>query len=297
MTYLTHQLAELKRLIFGSKSERFVSTAVDPQQGSLFEVPMDEPVEQKQQQQQQITYKRNKPEGKKHPLRAELPAHLPRIDEVIEPQNLPGGAKNIGEIITEVLILKPGKFEIRRIRRPKYIIESTDEKTTIITADLPSLPIPKGNADASLLSHILISKYVDHLPLYRQGQMFKRMGITIAESTLSGWFTASCKLLEPLYQTLKNTTIQSDYLQADETPIPVLTKDKPGATHKGYLWVYNDPVRRLVFFDYRKTRSREGPNDILKNFSGHLQTDAYESYNNLKNQANITPLTCMAHAR
>jgi transposase len=295
VSYLTHQLAELKRLIFGSKSERFVSTAVDPQQGSLFEVPMDEPVEQKQQQ--QITYKRNKPEGKKHPLRAELPAHLPRIDEVIEPQNLPGGAKMIGEIITEVLILKPGKFEVRRIRRPKYIIESTDEKTTIITADLPSLPIPKGNADASLLSHILISKYVDHLPLYRQGQMFKRMGITIAESTLSGWFTASCKLLEPLYETLKNTIIQSDYLQADETPIPVLTKGKPGATHKGYHWVYNDPVRRLVFFDYRKTRSREGPNDILKNFSGHLQTDAYESYNNLKNQANITPLACMAHAR
>jgi transposase len=295
VSYLTHQLAELKRLIFGSKSERFVSKAVDPQQGSLFEVPMDEPVEQKQQQ--QITYKRNKPEGKKHPLRAELPAHLPRIDEVIEPQNLPGGAKMIGEIITEVLILKPGKFEVRRIRRPKYVIESTDEKTTIITADLPRLPIPKGNADASLLSHILINKYVDHLPLYRQSQMFKRMGITIAGSTLSGWFTASCKLLEPLYQTLKNTIIQSDYLQADETPIPVLTKDKPGATHKGYHWVYNDPVRRLVFFDYRKTRSREGPNDILKNFSGHLQTDGYESYNNLKNQANIILLACMAHAR
>lgn len=294
VSYLTHQLAELKRLIFGSKSERFIAPTVDPQQGSLFEMPMAEPVEKPQQE---ITYKRNKPEGKKHPLRAELPDHLPRIDEVIEPQNLPAGAKKIGEIITEVLIFKPGKLEVRRIIRPKYIIESTDEKTTIITADLPSLPIPKGNADASLLSHILISKYVDHLPLFRQRQMFKRMDINIAESTINGWFTASCKLLEPLYETLKNRIIQSNYLQADETPIPVLTKDKPGTTHKGYHWVYYDPVQRLVFFDYRKTRSREGPNDILKNFSGHLQTDGYESYNNLKNQANITLLACMAHTR
>ena len=294
VSYLTHQLAELKRLIFGSKSERFIAPTVDPQQGSLFEMPMTEPVEKPQQE---ITYKRDKPEGKKHPLRAELPDHLPRIDEVIEPQNLPAGAKKIGEIITEVLIFKPGKLEVRRIIRPKYIIESTDEKTTIITADLPSLPIPKGNADASLLSHILISKYVDHLPLFRQRQMFKRMDINIAESTINGWFTASCKLLEPLYETLKNRIIQSNYLQADETPIPVLTKDKPGTTHKGYHWVYYDPVQRLVFFDYRKTRSREGPNDILKNFSGHLQTDGYESYNNLKNQANITLLACMAHAR
>jgi transposase len=295
VTYLNHQLAELKRLIFGAKSERFVSTAVDPLQGSLFEVPMDEPVEQKQQQ--QITYNRNKPEEKKHPLRTELPAHLPRIDEVIEPQNLPAGAKKIGEIITEVLNFKPGKFEVRRIIRPKYIIESTDEKTSIKAADLPCLPIPKGNADASLLAYILVGKYVDHLPLYRLRQIFKRMGVNIPESTINGWFTGSCKLLELLYETLKNRVTQSDYLQADETPIPVLTNDKPGTTHKGYHWVYHDPVQRLVFFDYRKTRSREGPNDILKNFIGHLQADGYESYNNLKNQANIILLACMAHAR
>jgi hypothetical protein len=91
--------------------------------------------------------------------------------------------------------------------------------------------------------------------------------------------------------------LSSDYLMADETPIPVLTKDKPGATHKGYHWVYYDPGSKLVLFDYQKTRGREGPDEFLKNFSGYLQTDGYTAYNHLQNSANITLLACMAHAR
>jgi len=257
---LSHQLADFKRLVYGSKRERFISSN-DPAQGSLFNIPQQENI---QEQSQQITYQRKKPKSKKQPLRLELPSHLPRKEEIIMPDNLPEGAKRIGEAVTELLDYVPGKLKVRRIVRPKFIIGSNDERTNIVIADLPSLPIPRGNAGSGLLAHILISKFVDHLPFYRQVQMFKRKDIQLAESTLNGWFAATCRLLEPLYENLKKQLLASDYLMADETPLPVLTKDKPGATHKGYQWVYYSPKQRLVLFDYRKTRSREGPNEILK---------------------------------
>lgn len=241
---LNHQLAEMKRLIFGSRRERFIPT-IDSQQGSLFEVPQtDEIVEAEQQ----ITYKRKKPLQKNQPLRMEIPAHLPRKVEYLEPENLPEGAIKIGEVYSEYLEYVNAEIYVRRIVRSKYIVGSTDEQTDIRIADLPSVPIPKGNAGAGLLAHILVSKYVDHLPFYRQKQIFKRQGLDIAESTLNGWFSATCRLLEPLYEALKKKLLLSDYLQADETPLPVLTKDKPGATHKGYDWVYHAPVEEKVWY-------------------------------------------------
>ena len=292
-SYLTNQLAELKRLIFGSKSERFISN-IDPQQTSLFDLG---DIKKAEKAVEEITYKRKKPESKNRPLRTELPAHLPRKVEVIEPENVSPGAKKIGEAVTELLNYKPADIFVRRIVRPKYIIESNDEYTNISIAELPSLPIPKGNADSGLLAYILISKYVDHLPFYRQIQMFKRQGITIAESTINGWFNATCRLIEPLYETLKRKVLLSDYLMADETPLPVQTKDKPNSTHKGFDWVYFAPVERLVLFDYRKSRSMHGPDEILKDFSGYLQTDGYEAYSHFEKQEGITLLSCMAHAR
>ena len=292
VSVLKYELAELKRMIFGVKSERFIAPV--PNQPTLFELPEAEVIEKPKEE---ITYTRNKSKVKNHPLRLELPAHLPRKREVIEPEELPEGAKKIGETITEVLEYTPSNIFVRQIIRPKYVVSQDDEKTQIVTAALPSLPIPKGNAGAGLLAHILISKFVDHLPFYRQAQIFKRQQLTISESTIGGWFNASCRLLEPLYETLKNKMLSTDYLMADETPIPVQTRDKPGATHKGYHWVYYDPGNKLVLFDYQKTRGREGPDELLKNFVGFLQTDAYTAYNNLRNRANIIQMACMAHAR
>lgn len=292
VSLLKHELGELKRMIFGAKSERFIAPI--PNQPTLFEIPEPEVIEKPKEE---ITYTRSKPEPKNHPLRLELAAHLPRKAEVIEPADLPEGAIKIGENITEVLDYVPATVFVRQIVRPKYIISQDDEQTRIITAPLPSLPIPKGNAGAGLLAHILVSKFVDHLPFYRQVQIFKRQQLTIPESTIGGWFNASCRLLEPLYNTLKSRLVTTDYLMADETPIPVLTNDKLGATHKGYHWVYYDPGNKMVCFDYQKTRGREGPDELLKKFIGHLQTDGYTAYNNLKNGANITQLACMAHAR
>jgi transposase len=293
VAYLKHQLAELKRLIFGAKSERFI--AEHPDQATLFDLPEETP---QQTPTEEITYTRNKPyKEKKQPLRLELPAHLERREEVIEPENLPEGAKKIGEAVTELLEYDPGTVYVRRIVRRKYIVEQTDEETRIVIAPLPTLPIPKGNAGASMIAHLLVGKFVDHLPFFRQVQILKRQNLEIAESTVNGWFNAGCDLIEPLYQALKSRMFASDYLMADETPIPVLTKDKPGATHKGYHWVYYDPVHRLVLFDYRKTRGREGPDEMLKEFTGYLQTDGYNAYDHFENLSRITLLACMAHAR
>jgi len=246
---LKHQLAELRRMIFGAKRERFIG--IDPKQGNLFDLPVQQTGPEPKEE---ISYTRNKPSSKKQPLRLELAPHLPRREEVIEPDGLPEGAIKIGEAVTEILEYEPATIYVRKIVRPKYIASSNDEQTIITIAELPTLPIPKGNAGAGILAHILVSKFVDHLPFYRQVRMFKRQDVTIAESTINGWFNATCNLLSPLYDSLKQKLLSATYLMADETPIPVLTKDKPGSTHKGYHWVYYDPVNKLVLcFNFSKT--------------------------------------------
>jgi transposase len=213
---------------------------------------------------------------------------------VIEPEGDLTGAKKIGEEITEILEYKPGKIYVDRFIRNKYILP---EEEKIIIGNLPTLPIPRGNAGPGLLAHLIISKYVDHLPFYRQVQQFKRQDVVLAESTINDWFSAGCNLLTPLYDKLGKQVLDARYLMVDETPIPVLTKDKPRATHKGYLWVYRSPLERLVLFDYRESRSREGPKDLLQNYQGLLQTDGYEAYAIFDKQKGITLLGCMAHAR
>lgn len=294
--YLKHQLAELKRLIFGTKSERFV--APDPLQGSLFDIPVSEPAEKDQED---ISYTRTKAEKseKKQPLRAELPAHLPRKTEVIEPENVPAGSKHIGDEVTEILEYDPANIYVRRIVRPKYIVASDDESTQIVIAELPSLPIPKGNAGSSMITQILVSKYIDHNPYFRQSKTYKRQqNIYLADSTLGGWAHGSIeRWIVPVYSVLREKIVQTDYLAADETPMPVLSADKPGSTHRGYYWVYYDPVRKLVCFDYRQTRGREGPRGFLKGFSGNLLSDGYGAYSDLDLDGLIVHLACWAHVR
>lgn len=291
---LKHQLAEFKRMLFGQKRERFISP--DPAQGVLFDLPVQETPEK---QVEEITYTRNKPKkDKKQPLRAEIPSHLPRKEEIIEPENIDENAIKIGEKITEILEYEPANIYVRKIIRPQYIVESSDEKTKIEIAQLPSLPIPKGNAGPSMIAHIWVNKFVDHLPYYRQSKIFKRQGLYIPDSTIGGWSNiAISRWLTPLWEAMKEKIIKTDYLMADETPIPVLTEDKPGATHRGYHWVYYDPVRKIVVFDYQESRGREGPKKFLENFSGYLQTDGYIAYENLAPPGRIKLMACMAHAR
>lgn len=289
--YLKQELAQLKRMIFGSKSERHIGG--DPSQLSL---GLDvEAVTPPEKETEQITYTRNKSDDKKgSAIRLVLPSHLHREEHIIEPEEDITGARKIGEVVTEILEYTPGKFYVERYVRPKYVLPKEEK---IVIGELPSFPIPRGNAGAGLLAHLLISKFVDHLPFYRQVQQFKRQDINIAESTISGWFTASCRLLEPLYERLVTRVRGSSYLMADETPIPVQTRDKPGSTHKGYHWVYYSPLDKLVCFDYRKGRGRDGPEEFLESFRGMLQTDGYVAYDIYEKKADIILFGCMAHAR
>jgi len=284
------QLAELKRLVFGARSERFIDMSSADQLALFAQAQQEEPSPT-----EQITYQRKKPEVKKEqPVRTLLPSHLPREEEIIEPENLETGSKKIGEEVTEILEHIPGKLYVRRIVRPKYVKKGKDG---VRISELPSLPIPKGNAGPGLLAHIQVSKWVDHLPFYRQIQMFKREKVRLAESTVNGWFTATCHLLDPLYELLVTQVQAQSYLQADESPIRVQDSHKEGTTHMGYQWVYHAPVQRLVVFDYQPSRSRQGPAAFLKGFEGSLQTDGYTAYNELGKTGKITLLACMAHAR
>ena len=290
---LNHELSQLKKLVFGSRSERF-----QPQDKSQLALALGEeaapaagPLAA-----QHISYERHQAGTKsKHAGRMPLPAHLPRKQIVLEPEGVDTSLwKKIGQEITEELDYVPCRLFVRQYVRPKYAHPSGEG---VVIASLPERPIAKGVAGPALLSHIISSKFLNHLPLYRQAQQFKREGVSLAASTINDWIKASCQLLEPLYQVLRQQVLASDYLQADESPIQVLDKDKKASTHRGYHWVYHAVEQRLVLFDYRKGRGREGPAELLKGFRGYLQTDGYVIYEDFAGKPGLVLLGCMAHAR
>ncbi|HAQ70046.1 MAG TPA: IS66 family transposase [Flavobacteriales bacterium] len=285
--FLKEELAQLKRMIFGSKKERFIP--VDSAQGLLFDANQEEV----EPEIEEIAYSREKPSKKNKAKRLLLPAHLPRKEEIIEPENLTENSARIGEKITEVLEYTPGKFFVTKTVRPVYKQKTGEMRV----AELPTQVIPNGNAGASILAYLMVSKFIDHLPYYRQVQIFKRDGMKIPESTISGWFKKTCQLLEPLYELMSSHISTSDYIQADESPIPVLSSQKPGSTHKGYQWVFLLPKAEMVIFQYHQSRGKSVPKDVLKGFKGCLQTDGYAGYHELGQSKDITHIGCMAHAR
>jgi transposase len=246
----------------------------------------------------EVTVTKSAPVIINHPGRSPLPAHLRREETTIEPGMIPEGSKRIGEEITEELDYVPGELFVKKYVRPKYASAvSENGSTQIVIAPMPVRPIDKAIAGSGLLAQVVIDKYVDHLPLYRQMQRFERSGVKLAYATITDWISATCKLLSPLYEALKAEVLQSGYLHADETPIKVLDKDKKGTTHRGYYWVYNHSPGKLVFFDYQEGRGEQGPQGILKDYKGYLQTDGYAVYDSFDQREGITLLHCMAHAR
>lgn len=298
ITKLEHQLNQLLRHIYGQRSEKY---SVPASQMSLgLDLPVIDKPETKKET---ITYERTKQSSNhNHKGRLALPEHLPRVDQIIPPLEDVTGLKIIGQEITERLECDPGKLFVTRFIRYKYAKENNEG---VIIGDLPSSPIEKGRAGASVLALVTVQKYVDHLPLYRQIEQFKRMGITIPSSTMSDWMKAGARLIAPLYEALVKKILESNYLQVDETRIQVLDRDEKARpnnssgqakTHRGWYWTYRDPQSGMVLFDYHESRGREGPQNMLKNFEGYLQTDGYEVYNQF-DKNNITLVHCMAHAR
>jgi transposase len=297
IAFLKQELMQLKKIIFGSKQERFVPTdAITPQQLSL-SIEAEAIAAVKITDVKKIEYTRVTKEvtaNKLHPGRNPLPDHLERREQIIEPTDDTASLKKIGEEVTEELEYEPGKLFVNKIVRPKYAKPGGEG---VIIAPMIERPLPKAIAGPGLLAQVVIDKYVDHLPLYRQMERFKRDGVNMAYSTLTDMVSGTCSLITPLYQALKNMVLRSDYLHADETPIKVLDKEKKGQTHRGYFWVYHSSIEKLVLFDYQSGRGREGPQQILQDFKGFLQTDGYNVYDFFKDKDGITVLHCMAHAR
>ena len=288
---LTFQLEELLRLVYGSRSERFVPAQV-PGQASLFDTSASSVEATALPPQQEVSYTRTKPQPQQRPVREAIAAHLPRVERVIEPEQIPEGAKRIGEDITETLEYTPGTIHVDRIVRPKY---AAADSVTI--APMPSLPFPKSNLGASLAAFIMVGKFADHLPFYRQRQILARSNLEVSDSTLGDWFKATARLLRPLYDVLHQKILGDVYLQGDESPIAVQDSHKKGTTHTGYHWVIHAPTQRAVLFVYHPGRAAAFPNDMFASYKGALQTDGYSGYNNLMAREDITPLACMAHAR
>jgi transposase len=291
---LKHRIVVLEKLIFNAKTERFIPSTEDPEQLNLFgglESSLDDPSQSKEI----ITYERKK-KTRLHPGRHPLPEHLPVKEFVIEPECDTEGMVKIGEEITETLDYTPASLVKIKTIRPKYI---RPNEGGILIAELPSRALPKSIAESSLLSHIMVKKFVDHMPFYRQIQGFKRdYDWQLSDSTLNDWFAACCTLLDPLYNRMKEKILTSGYIQVDESPIKVQDSEKKGKTHQGYQWVYHSPEQKLIIFHYRKGRGMQGPKEFLNNYNGWLQSDGYRVYDKInKSNPQIHLAGCLAHVR
>ena len=288
---LNNQLEQLKKMIFGRSNERFVPDTVHPDQLNIFgQISTAAPSTATEE----ISYKRSK--AKPHPGRNELPKHLPVTATIIEPENVSEDMIKIGEQITETVEYTPASLTIKRIIRPKYAHPQSD---LITIAALPDRSMPKCMAEPSLVAYLIMRKFVEHMPFYRQLAQLKRdYKWILAPSTLCNWFAQVCKLLDLLYAELRKQILQSTYLQADESPISVLDRDKPQSTHQGYQWVYHSPEKRLILFDYRKGRGKAGPKEILQNYKGILQCDGWQVYDKIAQRyMDIILAGCLAHVR
>lgn len=287
---LEQQLAQFQKLVFGKKHERV--ELLNPGQLNLgLDLGETTPVTVSTED---ISYTRTKTKKKVQPNRSPLPADLPREVIVIEPEQDTAGMKLIGHEITEQLEMTPAKFYVKQYKRAKY---AKPEGNGVIIGALPEFSLPKSIAGSSVLAHLLVGKYVDHLPLHRQIKMFSRSGMTFSDSTINDWIKGSIDLVAILHQKNEIILKESGYIQMDETPIKVLDSEKKGQTHRGYFWVSHSPTQKVVTFNYNKGRSAEFPTAFLQDYKGYIQTDGYGVYDAFDQREDITMVCCMAHAR
>jgi transposase len=302
---LKQRIAWFERTVLGRKSERFVpSQEVLSQLKLQFDAEQAKVVDESVKQLISAHERKMAQSGNKeseHKGRVPIPAHLPRVEEVIEPQEDVSGMKRIGEDVTEVLEYEAGRVWVRRIVRPKYVrVEPVEEEaptSQIIQAPAKDLPFGRSKAGVSLIVHILTSKYVEHLPLHRLIASFARSGLKIPPATMGQWVKTGAEPLLILYEAYKKMVFESFYLQMDETTLRVL-EDGKGKTHLGYMWAVFDPVHKLPFFFYQTGRDHKGPKKLLDRFAGVLQCDGYSVYETLNARVDsIALVNCMAHIR
>ena len=244
-----------------------------------------------------VTYTRAKP--KRRTLPDDLPREVIEHDIAEEEKQCGCGClkKRIGEEVTEQLEIIPAQLKVIQHVRPKYACNKCDNGVSI--APMPRLFLPKSMATPSLVAHTIINKYQDHLPLYRQEKIWQRLGVEMGRNTICGWIMASAEVCAPMREALIHYLLNSNYIQADETPVQVMAEPNRKDTSTSYMWVYRSgiPDKKAILFDYRETRQARWPKEILNGFKGYLQTDGYAGYDWVDDKPEIIHLGCMAHAR
>ncbi len=301
---LQAQLAVLRRARFGASSEKIDRTidqlelALEDIEAASAEEPPDHP-------------SRPDAPAKARTGRQKLPDHLPREMHIHDaPTVCPdcGGTHFLkaGEDVTEVLDYVPASFRVIRHVRPRFVCKDCD---AVVEADVPSLPIERGKPGPGLIAHVLTAKFCDHLPLYRQSEIYARESVALARSTLADWVGRSAALMRPLIEALRAHVLAGDRLHGDDTPVPVLDPGS-GKTRQGRLWAYvrdgrpyGDKAPPAVAYFYSPDRKGEHPQSHLKDFEGVLHADGYAGFKGLYEATEpgepppIREAACWAHVR
>lgn len=297
------QLARRNRSLYGTSSERF-----DAAQGSLIEAtPLDEVASRKAA---------SKPAANTPQIDRSLPGHLPRETQEHRPAATAahhdtagqpcgcgacgGRLRQIGADVSEQLEYVPARFKVIRTVRPKLACVKCQ---AIFQAAAPQRPVSRGVAGAGLLAHVMVSKFCDHLPLYRQSRIYAREGVEIDRSTMAGWVEQVHDLLDPLVTALGRYVLAAQKVHADDTPVKVLAPGE-GKTRTGRLWVYvrddrsaGSSAPAAAWYRYSPDRKGEHPRGHLADFAGILQADAYGGWGGLYDSGRVTEAACWAHAR
>ena len=293
---LKHQLAGMRRHRFGSSSEaldQLELTLEDEEIAQAAETPVEDVAEAPI------------PNGaKRKPKRKPLPSHLPRNETVLSPgdacSDCGGRLKHLGEDVTEELEYVPGRFVVNRIIRPRMACACCE---AFQQAPLPSRPIERGRPGPGLLAHVLVSKFADHLPLYRQSQIYAREGIDLERSTLADWVGKITALLEPLANLIARYVLQGQALFADDTPVKLLS---PGnkRTKTARVWAYvrderpwNGEAPPCAWYQFTRDRKGDHPVSHLSGYKGWVHADGYTGFNGVFGPDKASEMACMAHIR
>jgi transposase len=289
-------IAKLRRMMFGTKSEK-VTREIEQ-----LELKLEE-LETRQAERAEATSTSTIPRNKS--ARRPLPEHLPREVHTYLPtekacRECGGELRKLGEDVSEMLEYIPASFKVIRHVRPKLCCTRCD---AILQAAAPSRPIDRGLAGPGLLAHVLVAKYADHLPLYRQSEIYAREGVELNRSTLADWVGAASHLLTPLVDQVRRHVLAASKLHADDTPVPVLAPGM-GKTKTARLWTYvrddrpaADDAPPAVWFAYSEDRKGEHPKQHLSKFTGILQADGYAGFHHLYEGGRIVEAACWAHVR
>jgi transposase len=288
-------IAKLKRMQFGTSSER-LARHIDQLELKLEDLETNRVSQPTLPVSESVTRK---------PARKPLAAWLPREVEVLEPEDAKcpdcgSQLDHLGEDVSEMLEYMPARFKVIRTVRPKFNCTRCDR---ILQQPAPHRPIARGMAGPDLLAHVVVSKYADHLPLYRQSDIYGRQGVELDRSTLADWVGGVTRSVEPLVNAIQEYVLKATKLHADDVPVPVLAPGT-GKTKTGRLWTYVRDDRPsgskeapAVWFAYSPDRKAEHPEKHLAGFRGTLQADAFPGFNRVYEQGGVVEAACWAHVR